>query len=221
MGWGSWCRLAVDNWILLPTPSNQFSLLLCIRARTRCRDGPVHVRWGSQVSVTASASTSAVWWYLCFWKYRARMPKIMANLPLKRVFSCPLHASVLLMNLHSHRELPPRPIDSSGRICRSVGGFVGLCKRPRKMFSDKLFSIPQSLLGRALHHAAWCITHSRCLFASLYLSHPLLFPSISQSLFQHALFASVSSLARTFSVSCNTELHTPRDGPASWASCLR
>lgn len=112
------------------------------------------------------------------------------SLQLKWVVSCPLHTSAyaLFMNLHSHRVLPPiRPI-GSGRICGSVGGFVGLCKRPRKMFSDKLFRIPQSLLGRASYHAAWCITRSRCLFPSLYLSYRL-FSSISQSLFQRAPFS--------------------------------
>lgn len=36
---------------------------------------------------------------------------------------------------------------------RAQGGFVGLWKGPRKMFSDKLFTIPQSLLGRVLHRA--------------------------------------------------------------------
>lgn len=100
------------------------------------------------------------------------------SLQLKWVVSCPLHTSAyaLFMNLHSHRVLPPiRPI-GSGRICGSVGGFVGLCKRPRKMFSDKLFRIPQSLLGRASYHAAWCITRSRCLFPSLSLSLPVLPP---------------------------------------------
>lgn len=98
--------------------------------------------------------------------------------------SCPLHASAyaLYMNLHSHRVLPPiRPIEGSGRFCRSVAGFVGLCKRPRKMFSDKLFRIPQSLLGRASYHAAWCITRSRCLFPSLPVSPPSFPPFLNHS----------------------------------------
>lgn len=111
------------------------------------------------------------------------------SLQLKWVVSCPLHTSAYVLFTNLHSVLPPiRPIEGSGRICGYVGGFVGLCKRPRKMFSDKLFRIPQSLLGRASYHAAWCITRSRCLFPSLCLSHPC-FSSISQSLFQHALFS--------------------------------
>lgn len=154
------------------------------------------------------------------------MPKILSkpgSLQIQWVVSCPLHASAyaLFMNLHSHRGLPAiRPIEGSGRICGSVGGFVGLCKRPRKMFSDKLFRVPQSLLGRASYHAAWCITRSQCLFPSLYLSRPPLFLHLSITLSACPFFPSVSLLALTF-LSCNAELHTPWDGPSSWASCLR
>lgn len=113
------------------------------------------------------------------------------------VLSMRLLMCCLWIYIHTVHYRPPhiRPIDSTRRICGSVRGFVGLCKRPRKMFSDKLFSIPQSLLGRALYHAAWCITRSRCLFASLYLSHPPLFLHLSITLSACPFFPSVFSLS--------------------------
>lgn len=67
---------------------------------------------------------------------------------------------------------------------RAQGGFVGLWKGPRKMFSDKLFTVPQSLLGRVLHRTVWRITPSSlclslCLSLSLSLCCPP--PSLSHS----------------------------------------
>lgn len=88
---------------------------------------------------------------------------------------CPVWARSILTNTnntltHLVHCLPPC-------LKRAQGGFVGLWKRPRKMFSDKLFTILQSLLGRVLHRTAWRITPSPCLFSSLpsplFLHHSL------------------------------------------------
>lgn len=146
-----------------------FPLLLCIRVRKRCRDGPVHTPRGSQTFVNLQPPADI---FLCFWNWRVQMPKIRSvpgSLQVERLLTCCLEIYIHIV--HYPPPTPIRPVEGSWRICGSVGEFVGLCKRPRKMFSDKLFRIPQSLLGRASSHA-----------------HPL-FPSISQSLFQRALFS--------------------------------
>lgn len=226
MGWGSWCQLAVDNWILLRTPSNQFSLLHSYQ-------------WGRDAE-TGQCTCDEVHRFLSpfqppdqqfgdIFVYGNIGCGCLKSCPIRHPFSWngyfPVHPMHRLCVVYESTFMqcvtPPPPIDSAGRICGSVGGFVGLCKRPRKMFSDKLFSIPQSLLGRALHHAAWCITRSRCLFPSLYLSHTHpLFLHLSITL-SACPFSLSSSLALTFSIFCYGEIHTPRDGPSSWASCLR
>ena len=99
---------------------------------------------------------------------------------------------------------------------RAQGGFVSLWKGPRKMFSDKLFTIPQSLLGRVLHRAAWRITHPPSLPLSPPVSPSSLLPIITHSLFQCALFPlcvflSLSlSLCLSLFVFCDAGSHAPQ-----------
>lgn len=103
---------------------------------------------------------------------------------------------------------------------RAQGGFVGLCKRPRKMFSDKLFTIPQSLLGRVLHRAATHYAlHLHCVSFARSPSRPPLFLHHSLTLPVCPFLCSVLLSRSLFFVFCDTRPHAPREGPSSQASC--
>ena len=152
------------------------------------------------------------------------------------VWECEPSVSIYVRK-HTHYTRTHTVHYSQPCLKRAQGGFVGLWKGPRKMFSDKLFTIPQSLLGRVLHRAVWRITPSPSLslslslFLSLSLSLSLslclalLFPSITHSLFQCALSVCVSVLSLSpfslshFFVFCDTGPHAPREGPSSRPSC--
>lgn len=149
-----------------------------------------------------------------------------------------LKSSIMIKNTdvkHTHTHTTTQYLQA--RLKRAQGGFVSLWKGPRKMFSDKLFTIPQSLLGRVLHHTVWHITPS--LSPSLFAPDSAsLFPSLTHTI-THSLFSSGLALSLFLSLSLSPSLscylvlssltftflystaqsHAPREEPSSWASC--
>lgn len=80
-----------------------FPLLLCIRVRMRCRDGPVHTPRGSQTFVNLQPPADI---FLCFWNWKVQMTKIRSvpgSLQVERLLTC-------CLEIYIHSALhPPNP----------------------------------------------------------------------------------------------------------------